>query len=432
VLVLKQSDRKSVVEAFSRLSLSTGNWLPISHPAANGIDLSVHKTGGSCPITGTNLAEYLAIAAPTHWADGWSYLSRALNSYFVGDAHSAWHFAYYAELRAAQSILSASGCGAFNRWNCILDNLGHIHTFGKEQTHDIVWQALEGLTDLSAGASSDIAKATSVFGHALPNIVQFAYPGISVATTSSNWIHEWMFDLTTSAADKGFRNRCSYDPHIVTPHRSDLSGVVDTVVSIWVALQPVPGATFMELDKQLIQVALEKAARDSLILKGQTPCDGSVIAELKNAYARIISSAPTFQSVPENFIARANVQHSILTHARNASPTPDTPQPVIARATLLLRIATGVTQNLLKDAGQSNSLDFWLDELAERQGIVVDRSSIPPDRREFHSDCATAAEDLDNRFSNGSKNLASLFSHPDVKPHLFSQLERVGQWSLSP
>lgn len=434
--VLRQANRNAVVNAFSGLAFhQVYDWLPSTHVAANGIERSVHRTDGSgtSPILGSELAEYLAIAAPTHCADGWSYLSRALNSYFLGDAHSAWHFAYYAELRAAQSILSASGCGAFDRWNCVLDTQGNILTAGKYSTHEIVWLALAGLVDISAAASNHIAAATLCFGHSLPDIVHFAYPGRSAALTSSNWINEWMFDLQTSAVDKGFRNRCSYDPHVVTPHRADLFSAVETVTSFWQLLEPTPGAKFLELDKQVIRGALEKAARDSLLLNGSVATDHAVVEELRLAYGRVIASAPTFQSVPENFIARVGaVPHPILTHARNNEVSPNTPQPVLARATLLLRIATGVTQNLIQDSGQANQLAFWLDELAERQGIVENSSSLPADRSELHLDCAVAAEDLDQRFLSGSTNLATLFSHDDVKPHLFSQLERVVQWSFSP
>lgn len=429
---LMQADRGPVVNALSNLVLNNVTWLPTGHAAASGIDKSRHKSDGTCPITEIQLAEYLAIATPTHLADGWSYLSRALNSYFLGDAHSAWHFAYYAELRAAQSILSASGCGAFNGWNCILDNSGSIKHVGKDLTHQIVWQALEGLTDVSAGASSDIARATSCFGHSLPELVQFAYSGISPSATSSNWINDWIFDLRISAEDKDFRNRCSYEPHVVTPHHAHLSDAVETIITLWQSLEPTPTA-FLEIDKELIKVALEKAAKNSRKLSlVRDPTADEVTAELRLAYGRIVASAPTFQVVSESFITRVGSINPILTHAKNRDPAPRTPQPVIARATLLLRIATGVAQNLLRDAGRLNDIAFWLDDLAERQGIVIARDQIPEDRCELHNVCFNAAEDLEHQFSNGNNNLGLLFEQADIKPHLFSQLERVVQWSFLP
>jgi hypothetical protein len=432
---LKQADRSAVVNALSGLALNRANiWLPSTHVAVNGIERSIHRTdgNGTSPILGSELAEYLAVATPTHCADGWSYLSRALNSYFLGDAHSAWHFAYYAELRAAQSILSASGCGAFDGWNCVLDSSGNILNVGKEPTHKIVWQALAGLVEVTAPASSHIAAATLCFGHSLPDVVQYAYSGRSGVMTSSNWINEWMFDLQASSADKGFRNRCSYSPHVFTPHRADVIEAIEIATSLWQSLEPMPGATFLELDKQLIRAALEKAARESIRLNGKVENNQTVIEEMQLAYRRVIAAAPTFQIVPESFITRidANV-HPILLHARNDNPNPDSPRPVIARAILLLRMATGVTQNLIKDAGQVNQFAFWLDELAERHGIVSNRSAIPADRSELHLDCAVAAEDLETRVLIGGGNLASLLSHHDVKPHLFSQLERVVQWSFA-
>ena len=169
--ILRKAHQGSLVTALAALTLpSNSGWLPLGHSALHGITKD-HRASGSVPINNGALAEYLAIAAPTHCADGWSYLSRAMHSYFTGDSHSARHFAYYAELRAAQSILSAVGCGAFNSWNCVVDVAGQTHELsGKLPTHHMVWLALRFLVDHSAAAAATVARATSILGQSLPEI----------------------------------------------------------------------------------------------------------------------------------------------------------------------------------------------------------------------------------------------------------------------
>lgn len=429
---LRLVDRTPIVNALQSLDLETTNsWLPAAHPAIFGISAD-HAPSKSDAISAPALAEYLAVAAPTHCADGWGYLSRGFHSYLIGDPHSAWHFAYYAELRAAQSILSASGCGAFNKWNCCLDAAGNIQALSKQPTHVMVWLALEYLASNSPSASAGIAAAMTILGVSTPEIVQYAYPGRQTVATSSNWVSSWIYDLQTSSADKGFRNRCSYNPHFVTPHNADIGEYVALVTALWEMLEPSPGATFMELDKQIVRDILRKEARDSLILNGKPDSPEVLKIELEEAYKKIVDSAPTFQTIPVQFITNTEApEHPLLHYARDNAVSPDTPRPVLARATLLLRIATGMTQNLLRDAGQISKLGFWLDGLAERQGIVSSRAELPLDRSDLYIDCMLAAEDLQRAHAAGPISLASLLGIPAIKPHLLSQTERIVQWGFS-
>lgn len=429
---LRLADRAPVVNAMQSLDPGAKNgWLPTTHPAISGIDKE-HAPSGSNAISQSSLAEYFAVAAPTHCADGWGYLSRGFHAYLIGDPHSAWHFAYYAELRAAQSILSASGCGAFNSWNCCLDAGGNVQILSKNPTHVMVWLALDYLAGNSPSGSAGIAAAMTILGVSTPEIVQYAYPGRQTTATSANWVSNWIYDLQTSSSDKGFRNRCSYNPHFVTPHNADVGEYVSLVTAFWEMLEPSPGATFMELDKQIVRDILRKEARDSLSLNGKQLSSDELKNELNEAYKKIIDSAPTFQSIPIQFITNPETsEHPLLHYARDNAVSPDTPRPVLARATLLLRIATGMTQNLLRDAGQISKLGFWLDGLAEQQGIVSSRAELPSDRSDLYFDCILAAEDLQRAHAAGSVSRASLFENTTIKPHLLSQTERIVQWSFS-
>jgi hypothetical protein len=68
-----------------------------------------------------HLAQYIAASSILHCADGWSYLGRAINCLLKGDPHRVVHLAYYAELRAALSLLASEAIGVFSRNNFVID-----------------------------------------------------------------------------------------------------------------------------------------------------------------------------------------------------------------------------------------------------------------------------------------------------------------------
>ena len=59
------------------------------------------------------LSQYIAASIVLHCSDGWSFFGAAVSSLLHGDPHRARHLAYYAELRAAMSLLAAFGIGVF-------------------------------------------------------------------------------------------------------------------------------------------------------------------------------------------------------------------------------------------------------------------------------------------------------------------------------
>ena len=61
-----------------------------------------------------DLASYIAVSAILHCFDGWIYLGNAISALSSGDAHTSHHLAYYAELRAAMSLLAGEGIGVFS------------------------------------------------------------------------------------------------------------------------------------------------------------------------------------------------------------------------------------------------------------------------------------------------------------------------------
>jgi len=79
------------------------------------------------------LAEYLVIAAAWHTLEGWRNLAQAALAMLNGARPTAVHLAYYAELRAARSILANSGICVRDYHHFGLDPSGVVMKFGARQ-----------------------------------------------------------------------------------------------------------------------------------------------------------------------------------------------------------------------------------------------------------------------------------------------------------
>jgi len=100
------------------------------------------------------LSDYLALSCPLHALDGWRYLSAALVSLLNGARTEALHLAYYAELRAALSILAGSGIAVLNNKHYAIDNTGLVYWFSGK-THSTALERDTGVVWHIVCASAD-------------------------------------------------------------------------------------------------------------------------------------------------------------------------------------------------------------------------------------------------------------------------------------
>lgn len=377
---IQQADRSFVVSALSFFFANAPkSWQPLYGKYQKGITFQ-HSPSGNSPIPANQVAQFLAMSAPTHCANGWAFLSRAFNSILSGDAHSAWHFAYYAELRAAQSILAANGCGVFNSWNCVVDSYGKlIQVDDRKQkrifgTHDMTWMAIKALLEAPRLSSHNVINGIVLGGNTIGELVQAAFPGTPIWNNIYAWLNSWLFDLEEGSNDRAMRNRCSYNPHELTTHSLSVGEGIEFIDEFWKLFTPVPGSIFFNLDKYLLREALFSEAEKSLHGDGVTnPSIKEKIARLENAFTLLKSSYPTI-SINKDFVLKKQSASNplILKEAKNRKLFPSSPLPILARASLFLRLANGVVMNLLEDAGvnMAEQLDFWLHEKACERGFI--------------------------------------------------------------
>ena len=148
-------------------------------------------------------------------------MARALSSYASGNAHQAAHFAYYAELRAAMSILAAQGIGVFNRQHFVIEQSGNARLVtGKRATHEFVWLALDHWASLANSG----ARLLDIFVVANATFHEWfdAAPGYNVATSLAlDWLKRWGLDSNAIDSDHDIRNLASYRPNAFSAWSSD-------------------------------------------------------------------------------------------------------------------------------------------------------------------------------------------------------------------
>ena len=204
-----------------------------------------------------HLAQYVAASAPLHCADGWAFLGRAVDCHARRDYDSARHFAYYAELRAAFSLLAAEGIGIFERNHFAVEGPRRCVKFAGF-THQIAWQALEHWADLTR-ATRLLGSSIQVAGIALQEWLDHFPPSHSLRPVGSRWLKTWGLDLSAFADDRESRNRASYRPTTLA-ERPVLSVTesADFICNLWLLCEPTALSLFERLDRHLLRCAVEE------------------------------------------------------------------------------------------------------------------------------------------------------------------------------
>ena len=354
---LANASGSAIRKAISRLSTHwrAGSWLAPRSRYLKDADKQIRAdTNQGMRLKYGPLSEYIAASAVVHCFDGWSYLGRALEAEMAADPDTARHLGYYAELRAAMSLLASEGIGVFSTHHVVVANRSRCHvlsTFGG--THQFVWHALETWARSSAGAS---AVLESISPNQVPLsdwLAQFSIGGKFLGTL----LHEWGLDLSRLASDRSARNVASYRPTAFTsPGPRAIGDTMSGILRFWEVCEPGPNGGFPILDRHLLRRSLEL---------GWHGPQASYAQQLKLALDGIAPvSPPTDWWYDFLSYKKLTHHHEIIVDASGTAPAghPDHSKQVLARATLLLRVATGCLADLLRSAGSNANadLDFWL------------------------------------------------------------------------
>ena len=402
-------------------------WLTAKHPY---LDVVTALAARNKQIDGAKLAEYIAASIPLHVADGWVFLSRAFDAIKCGDRNTAVHLAYYAELRAAMSLLASEGIGVFNNRHVAIGqqriptewaNIGSSRGRGVS-THYATWELLNSWADDPIRASQ-ILTAVTVETRTISD--WFSEAGIAQSVqrlVARRWLKSWSIDLQYFPIDRDLRNHTSYRPNRITPTSAtavDTSAdVVDPLLQTWDALVPSADAGGAAIDRALLSRALslayDRQSRprqdwDNLVDRLQGAASHSLQSQLKDP---------------------ALSNYYVLNCADDPSRPPIT-RAVLSRATLLLRIANGVCAQRLANARISRQdLEFWWTRVGEDEGLWPS-GTVPEPFADLWDEVDVAIDDAETALASiSTPREMSEISDILSKRASLTQYSRAALWLL--
>ena len=393
-------------------------WLTATHPYAD----VVSALGQGSGIDGSKIAEYVASSMPLHAADGWVFLARAFDSIKSGDMNTAVHLAYYAELRAAMSLLASEGIGVFNQRHVAIDQTFHPTVWNGPGTHPATWKILQSWADDTSRVST-LLTAVRVESR---NISEwFDEAGISQAVqhfVARQWLEAWSIDLNSFSGDRDLRNHTSYRPSRIAPapqSQVDVeTDVIDPILRTWDALEPSSDRGGVMVDKALLFHALSYAFGR----RGRSKSDwDAFVGRLSGAASNGLQNQlkdPTLNDF------------RVLKWAEDSSDPPP-PQAVLSRATLLLRIASGVCTQRLSEAQISvQDLGFWWRCFGEDAGLWTSGSE-PQSFADLWDEVDEAIGNMEPSSGSDYSQKSMSEINPVLGQHVvLTQFNRVPLWLL--
>lgn len=410
--------------------LSRGRWLGKENKFV------INRVSGNIatPKDRKHLGEYIASTIPLHLYDGWTYLGQALTSYVRGASGLSIHLGYYAELRAAMSLLSAQGIAVFNFDNYVVFDSGEIKRLNKGlKTHDAAWLFVENWAKQqdSADYVGQIIAPRSISLVDWINIM----PGVS------NWkpLGEDMLlgfglDLKNSYEDRRSRNRVTYRP--TTLHYVEQEDIKDRIyyaIDLIRSLQPVGKSGELHVDQYILRLVIERAFQSTT---GLFP---SQSYQLYQANVKAMLDRNIQDQVSRNFldmfllrIPPFDFEPDFLIEAGISDPTVSSKLhlQVLGRAALLLRVATGATRDFMNRAGiKLSDVDFWWNDIGVQIGLAEHLQGTV-NALEVWPEIVLALDEMDEWLDDGGDALGEFFDVFGASFNLASNLGIMSALSL--
>lgn len=376
------------------------------------------------------MSEYIAASVLIHCSDAWNYFSRSVDALLNGDIASSIHFAYYAELRSAMSLMAYEGVGIFDRRHVWYDSTKNVDFVLNTTTHKAVDKGMEEWAKTS-GKKEVLFKLIKVNNQSLGDWIDATGTSSKsryVSTIINDWLKKWSIDLHLNE-DQSVRNVMSYRPHFTAEH-VNIEDMLLKLSEMWKLLEPVSSGGFPLLDRYLLRLAIEGAYSKTT---GRAASGNLFKAFIEKTFNNLgeDTTQPLF-----NFLLR-EVQPSdafiFLEAKKDRSDTminEHEPLPLICRGLLLLRIATGACSELMDNSTlRKDDLRFWWESICYQHGLT---SILPSgiDAVDLYTD---VRDSIDNIEALGSGILTTVKgSFDSVANELFymKQFQRSGIWGM--
>lgn len=380
-----------------------------------------------------HLAQYISSSSILHCMDGWSYLGRSLYSSLRGDPHRAIHLAYYAELRAAMALLACEGIGVFKKSHFAVvspNRARKLHT--RAPTHVFAWDCLEHWGNLPSSGQL-LGRLIRPEGR---NLLDWFNPiggAGALAPQAQAWFLQWGMDLGKLAKDRDARNESSYRPDGL-PRMWNLCSAkaLQFVRSVWQSLEPSALALFGEIDRHIFRIALENAFRGQ---SGKKRLESEAYGAFVDRVLNPQNLADGVAAGWKDFLLRHAVPDDLelIQLSRNAPiSAPDDYAGMAARATLLLRVASGSVAELLNEAGVSSKLiEFWWGAVGNARGLW-ETPLQSENLLDLWADIHGSIEKVGEFQVNGKNSFFSIERDIGDAVMDFASCERVGLWGIIP
>lgn len=408
-------------------------WIGKTNSYGNNVVQEIKNNPPVTPQQKRNLAQYIAASVVLHANDGWSYLGRAFACVLAGDSHRALHLAYYAELRAAMSLLAGVGVGIFNRVHFVVPAANTIDRLTtKIGTHEIAWLALEHWAQQPSSGSL-FAKLIRPEGRSLEDWFHGLGGASALAPQARSWFMQWGMDLSHTLDDREARNVSSYRPDgIPDSWHVNPTESLEFASDTWRVLEPSGVASFAQIDLFILRTALERFyfAKNGVRASASNASYSSWITTIVSRQGFTMAAEDRLK---EFLLRTTNAEDPLVFRYSALRPAgrQDDPFSVLSRAVLLLRLATGSAQDLLNQAGVGvGALAFWWEKLGEARGLWPP-GSPPSPLSDLWADIDSTLEDIRVADPASLSSIGALADLVGRRSSLFCSHERVGLWGLS-
>lgn len=431
---LERADGSHIRDAMLRLTreFRSGRWLgPENSYCADAVDTIRNdiRTGGS--LRHQELIEYIAVSAIHHCFDGWSYLGHAMQAEMACDPDVARHLGYYAELRAAMGLLASEGIGVFDRTHVVVCSEGKCHPIKAGGTHHFVWKALRHWAD--SKAKDVLLRVIMLSGSPLSDwLDQFSSGGVQAL--AADWLKRWGLDLQRYADDRIARNTASYRPTaLVSSGPRTIDEIMRSVLQFWSGFQPTDSATFHDLDRWLLRSILEDIYRNN-----HDESAHEAPKDYLNRIDRMLDGLGLFDASKQSLrqFLDPQVKHpaQILSDARSTQPVSNVnhSKQLLARAALLLRLATGRARELLAGSEPRDLLQFWWSQPGVSRRLW--RTNDPPSPfSDLWEDVSESMDSVEGWLSNDRATdpcAHDFWNKHAADASVLSTTERICLWGL--
>lgn len=356
----------------------------------------------------------LAVEALVHLTEGWRFLSASLASMLGNAPAQAIHFAYYAELRAAISLLSSHGMRVSNGDNSYLERGGtsKVPSWRTMRTHTVVWKLWE------AWAKTPAAEGLLLGQLKILPSVTIGDLKASVGRIAANaTLTRWALDLAMGNEHTA-RNQASYEtPTARIPLQPMQVSDFEFVRDLWALAEPTGFG--LRFEQELVRYLVDAELNDDAVA-----VDDAARAAWRQ---RLVDDLERTTGTPRATLTAffdAGALPSPIFHLAFDSDVK--PANMVARAFFLLRLATLMPNSALASHPATPAKD-WLKDWLAHAGLLDPKSGTPPEEKwmdfEHLSQLAAPPMPLPSQLHSTSTR--------SMDTHLLSRADALLAWGTS-